>query len=192
MGRTAARQAERIAVVGSGAWGTTLALVATRARHEVSLYVRNPDEAHTIQRTRRNERYLPQTELPAAVDVTADLAAACRDATLILLVVPSQTVRQNARALAPLVGNAVVVSAAKGLERESLKRMSEVVEEELGKAAVAGVCALSGPNLAREIAAGKPATSVVASRDLAAAERARDLLMSPQFRCYTNEDVIGV
>ncbi len=192
MGRTAARQAARIAVVGSGAWGTTLALVATRAGHEVSLYVRNADEAHTIRRTRRNERYLPQTELPAAINVTADLAAACRDATLILLVVPSQTVRQNARALAPLVGNAVVVSAAKGLERESLKRMSEVVEEELGKAAVAGVCALSGPNLAREIAAGKPATSVVASRDLAAAERARDLLMSPQFRCYTNEDVIGV
>ena len=188
----AAHQPERIAVVGSGAWGTTLALVAARAGNEVALYVRNPDEAETIQRTRRNARYLPQAELPGAVSVTPDLTAACRGAALIVLVVPSQTVRQNARALAPVVGNAIVVSAAKGLERDSLKRMTEVVTEELGVEAGERVCALSGPNLAGEIAAGKPATSVVASRNLAAAERARDLLMGPQFRCYTNEDVIGV
>ncbi len=192
MGRTTPRQAERVAVVGSGAWGTTLALVSQRAGHDVALYVRNPDEAGRIERTRRNERYLPNAELPPGILVTADLASACQDAALILLVVPSQTVRLNARALAPVVGDAVVVSAAKGLERDSLKRMSEVVAEEIGDAAAARLCALSGPNLAGEIAAGKPATSVVASQNLAAAERARDLLMSPQFRCYTNEDVIGV
>ena len=186
------RQPERIAVVGSGAWGTTLALLAERAGHQVTLFVRNPQEAEKIERTRRNLRYLPQAELPASVLVTGDLSTACRGAALILLVVPSQTVRENARALAPMAGEAVVVSAAKGLERESLKRMSEVVAEELGEPAGARVCALSGPNLAAEIAAGKPATSVVASRNLEAAERVRDLLMSPQFRCYTNEDVVGV
>lgn len=188
----AAQQPERIAVVGSGAWGTTLALVAARAGHEVTLFVRNPEEAETIHRTRLNVRYLPQAELPGAVSITSDLTAACRDAAMIVLVVPSQTVRHNARALAPVVGNAIVVSAAKGLERDSLKRMTEVVREELGAEAGERVCALSGPNLAGEIAAGKPATSVIASRNLAVAERARDLLMGPQFRCYTNEDVIGV
>lgn len=192
MGRTTAGVAERITVVGSGAWGTTLAIVAARAGHEVTLYVRNPDEAGRIKRTRRNERYLPEAELPNTIFVTADLSIACRDTALVLLVVPSQTVRQNARAVAPMVGDALVVSAAKGLERGSLKRMSEVVAEELGVSAEANVCALSGPNLAGEIAAGKPATSVVASRNLAAAERARDLLMSPQFRLYTNEDIVGV
>jgi glycerol-3-phosphate dehydrogenase (NAD(P)+) len=183
---------ERIGVIGSGAWGTTLAIVAARAGHDVTLFVRDPAEADELARSRRNARFLPDATLPPAVRPTADLAAACRDVAALLLVVPSQAMRANVRAVAPLVGDAVVVSAAKGLERGSLKRMTEVVGEELGAGAAGRVCALSGPNLAREVAEGKPAVSVVAGRDLAAAERARDLLMSPQFRCYTNEDVVGV
>ena len=183
---------ERIAIVGSGSWGTTLALVALRAGREAVLYVRDPDLAAMIVATRRHERAIPGVSLPADLIVTADLAAACRDAAAILLVVPSQMMRANARALAPFVGDAIVVSAAKGLEIGSLKRMTEVVADELPPAAASRVCALSGPNLALEVAADRPATTVIAGADLAAAERVRDLLMGRQFRCYTNEDVVGV
>jgi len=182
----------RIAVIGSGAWGTTLALVAARAGHAARLYVRDPTAAAAIRTSRINERFLPGIALPGDIVVTADLATACEGVALILLVVPSQTMRENARAVAPLVGNALVVSAAKGLERGTLRRMTEVVGDELPPAAAETVCALSGPNLAREIAEGKPATSVVAGRDPDAAQRARDLLMGPFFRCYTNRDVVGV
>jgi glycerol-3-phosphate dehydrogenase (NAD(P)+) len=108
------------------------------------------------------------------------------------MAVPSQAMRQAAAAVAPLVGAAVVVSAAKGLERGSFKRMTEVLEDELAGSRVAAVCALSGPNLAVEIAAGKPAVTVVAGRDLAAAELVRDHLKSMRFRIYTNSDVVGV
>lgn len=185
-----ARTRERIAVVGTGAWGTTLAVVAARAGHEVRLWFRDPVEAAVCAVERRNARALPETPLPSGVTPTGDLAAACAGAALVLLVVPSQSVRQNARGLAPHVGEATVVSAAKGLERGSLRRMTEVVAEELGD--TVSVCALSGPNLAREVAEGKPAVSVIAGRDEAAAQRARDLLIGPGFRCYTNGDVVGV
>ena len=187
-----ARPGDRIAVVGAGSWGITLAIVAARAGRDVALHVRDPAVAAELAATRRHDRRLPGVTVPERVRITADLAAACDGAALILLVVPSQTMRENARAVAPLVGKAVVVSAAKGLERGSLLRMTEVVREELGPDAAPRVCALSGPNLAAEVAAGKPAATVIAGTGIAAAERARDLLIGPQFRCYTNEDVIGV
>lgn len=183
---------ERVAVIGAGAWGTGLATVAVQAGNDASLFVRRPDAAAEIAETRRNERYLPGAILPSDVHVTSDLGEACRGAELILLVIPSQTMRETARAIAPFVGDAVVVSAAKGLDRTTLERMTEVAARELPAEAASRICALSGPNLAAEIVAGKPATTVVAGRDLAAAERARDLLMTPLFRVYTNEDVIGV
>ena len=182
---------EGVAVFGGGSWGTTLAIVAARAGHDVTLYVREPATADRLATTRRNERYLPGTVLPDRVRVTADPAVACRDVALILLVVPSQAMRETARLIAPLVGEAIVVSAAKGLERSSLKRMTVVVREELPATAAARVCALSGPNLAAEVATGKPATTVIAGAP-PAAERACDLLTSDQFRGYTNEDVVGV
>lgn len=181
----------RIGVVGSGTWGTTLAIVAARAGHEVTLHVRDAAGAAAMEREGRNSRFLADHPFPPGLGVTSDLGDACAGSTLVLLVVPSQTMRENARAVAPAVGDAIVVSAAKGLERATLKRMTEVVVEEMPEAVAERVCALSGPNLALEVAAGKPATTVVAGPP-AAAERARDLLMGPQFRCYTNEDVVGV
>ncbi len=181
-----------IAVVGSGTWGTTLAVVAARTGQNVTLYVRDPEEANRIAGTRRNERFLPDLQLPMEIKVTSDLGRTCGGATIILVVVPSQQMRITARLLRELAADAVVVSAAKGLERTTLLRMTEVIAEELEPAAAARVCALSGPNLAREIAQGLPATSVIAGRDLGAAEFARDLLMGSLFRVYTNEDVVGV
>lgn len=182
----------KVAVVGAGSWGTTLAVVAARAGRKVTLHVRDPAAAARIGAERRNARYLPDVVLPDGVTVTADLGVACREAALILVVVPSQTVRENARALGPVVGEAIVVSAVKGLERTSLKRMTEVLREELPPSVAARVGALSGPNLAAEVAAGKPAAAVVAAAEVVVAERARDLLMGGQFRCYTSDDVVGV
>ncbi len=181
---------EKVAVVGGGSWGTTLAIVAARAGPEVSLFVRDPALAAALAATRRHPARSSLAVLPATVSPTADLAVSCTGAAVIVLAVPSQVLREAARRVAPLAGGAVVVSAAKGLERGSLKRLSEVVREEVPSAADR-ICALSGPNLAGEIAAGKPAASVVAGPPAAAA-RVRDRLMGAQFRCYTNEDVVGV
>lgn len=180
---------QKVAVVGSGAWGTTLALLGLRAGQATSLYVRDRASASRMSATRTNDGHLPGVPLPVELEISADLQVVCRDAAVVLVVVPSHAMRENSRSLATVLEAGVVVSAAKGLEPGSLKRMSEVVAEELPAAAV---CALSGPNLAREIAVGKPATTVIASKDLGVAEGVQDLLMSDRFRCYTNEDVVGV
>jgi glycerol-3-phosphate dehydrogenase (NAD(P)+) len=182
----------RICIVGSGSWGTTLALIADTAGHHVALVTRDEATTTAIRLTRRHPRVLPGIELPAGIDVTADLPAACNDASAIIVAVPSQAMRATARRLAPLTGHAFVISAAKGLELGSLQRMTQILRTELPPAAHDRICALSGPNLAGEIAAGKPATTVIASTNLEAAERVRDLLITPRFRAYTNADVIGV
>lgn len=179
----------RVAVIGSGAWGTTLAMLSARAGNQATLFVRNPDDAAEIRATRVNSRRLPAISIPTEVRVTGSLAETVVDADVVILAVPSQTLRANAAAIRPHVGAAVVASAAKGLERGSLLRMSQVLSEELPSSRI---CAISGPNLAREIASGKPATTVIASGDPAASEQVRSALMSTQFRCYTNEDVVGV
>lgn len=183
---------ERIGVIGSGAWGTTLAIVAARAGHDVRLHVRQPDEARLIQETRENTRKLPGVAISRGITISSEIADIIEGAAVILLVVPSQSVRDNARSIAPFVRDAIIVSCAKGLERGSLLRMTDVIREELPESAARRVCALSGPNLSAEIAAGQPATTVIAGEDIATAERARDLLLAPGFRTYTNEDVKGV
>jgi glycerol-3-phosphate dehydrogenase (NAD(P)+) len=181
-----------VGVIGAGAWGTTLAVLAVRAGSGSVLHVRDPILAAEIDVSRRNDRAQPGLILPVQVQVSSDLADVCTGVDVIVVAVPSQAMRETAKAIAPYAGDAVVVSAAKGLERGSFKRMTEVLRDELPAAAASRVCTLSGPNLAGEIAAGKPAVTVVAGSSAAAAERVRDLLMSPRFRCYTNEDVVGV
>jgi glycerol-3-phosphate dehydrogenase (NAD(P)+) len=182
----------KIAVIGAGAWGTTLAALVARAGHNAALFVRDPVVAREIQIQRVNPRAQRGLILPEQIQATADLTEACDRAEVVVVAVPSQEMRRVGKALAPHVGSAIVVSAAKGLERGTFRRMSEVLAEELGREPGQGICALSGPNLAGEIAAGKPAVSVVAGTDVAAAEQVRDRLMSARFRLYTNEDVIGV
>jgi len=134
---------------------------------------------------------LPGFPLPANLRVTADLADAVRGHSLILLVTPSQTVRANARALAPLVGpDTIVVSGSKGIELGTHLLMTQVLEQELPQGT--RVAALSGPNLAIEIARGMPAAAVVAARDHATAEEARTALNTARLRIYTGDDVVGI
>lgn len=194
-----------IAVIGTGAWGTTLARLAAleqiRAAHseatnpgrvaDVTLWEHVPERAREMQWQRMNREYLPGFALPANLLVTADLEEAVRDREIVLVVTPSQRLRANARALAPLLApGAVVTSASKGLEIGTHLRMTQVLEQELPPGTP--IAALSGPNLAREIAEGKPAASVVASQHPEAAERVREALSTPLFRLYTSDDVVGV
>jgi glycerol-3-phosphate dehydrogenase (NAD(P)+) len=196
-----------VAVLGTGAWGTTLAILVARERerlaHEanasrkaaprerVCLWEHQPERAATMERERENATYLPGYPFPQSLRVTTDLAEAVADCDLALLVTPSQRVREHARVLAPLLAPAtVVISCSKGLELGDKLRMSQVMQEELPARTPIG--ALSGPNLAVEIARGLPAAAVVASADRAAAEQARAALNSPRFRVYSSDDVAGV
>jgi glycerol-3-phosphate dehydrogenase (NAD(P)+) len=191
-----------VAVLGTGAWGTTLArmiaferlraaIEAGVAAEEVALWEHHPERAAEIQRERENRTYLPGFDLPENLHVTADLAQTLRGRDLVLVVTPSQKVREHVRAIAPLLApNTVVTCASKGLELGTRLRLSQVLEQELPPGTP--IAALSGPNLAAEIAQGLPAAAVVASTSAAAAERVRAAVSTPRFRVYTSDDVAGV
>ena len=182
----------QVGVVGTTTWGTTLAIIAARAGVDVSLWARTQAEADEIRRAGENRLLLPGIELPPGVNVTASPGEALDGVDLAIIAVPSQTMRANARAVKDAVApSTVVVSATKGLEIDSGKRMSEVLTEELPHVSE-GLCALSGPNLAGEIVAGKPTSTVVASASQEAADRVQAVLTSPLFRVYTNSDIVGV
>jgi glycerol-3-phosphate dehydrogenase (NAD(P)+) len=156
------------------------------------LWAHRPEHAAALIQEGRNQRYLPDRPLPPGLNVTSDLSQAVVEAAIVLIVVPSQAMRTTARQLAPhLADDAIVVSCSKGLEVASHLRLSTVLGQEL-PAATGRIAALSGPNLAREIAAGQPASSVVAALDPAVSAAARDLLMTRTLRLYTSADLVGV
>ena len=181
---------DQIAVLGAGAWGTTLAMLLAEAQRPVSLWTHSVEGAERLARDRTNERYLPGVVLAPNVRVVTDDAYLAEPHRFYVLAVPSAHVRATLRAVGPrLHAGAPIVSVVKGIEQESFRRMSEVISEELPGRRVA---ALSGPNLAREIAAGKPAGSVVASEDAELAAEVASVLTSDRFRVYTNPDLVGV
>lgn len=181
-----------VAVIGTTSWGTTLAALLARKGVSTSLWARTAEEAALLQRDRENRQRLPGIPLPPSLNITSDLEAALAPAGLIILAVPSQTMRSNLRALSSFLRPGVVLlSAAKGLEVDTAKRMSEVIREEIGSMA-APICVLSGPNLSREIATGQPTTTVVAGPDLMVAQRVQEVLLTSVFRVYTHTDVVGV
>ena len=188
---TAPEPQPAVAVVGTTTWGTTLALLLARRGLDVRLLARTEDEAGALDAAREHSRRLPGQPFPPSLGVTADWEAGLAGAAAALFVTPSHTLRANAGRAAPHVGRGtVVVSATKGLERGSFKRMSELLAEELPNGG-ARLCVLSGPNLAREVVRGLPTSAVVASADEDAAVEAQALLSSPTFRVYTNTDVVG-
>jgi len=181
-----------IGVIGSGAWGTTLALLLAKNGVETVIWDHQAERAATMQQQRENTLFLPGFRFPETLRVTASIDEAARDREMLLLVTPSQRMRENARLLAPYVGkDTILVSASKGIEVASLKRMTEVIAEELPRARDR-VAALSGPNIAREIAEGKPTAAVIAAAITDVAVKARTLLATQSFRIYTANDVIGV
>ncbi len=188
--RTAGSAPTRVAVLGGGAWGTVLAALLAEAGADVTLWARRPEHAAELQCRHENVDYLPGFPLPAAVRPTSDLEAAAGAADLVVVAVPSRTVREVVRALPRRSGAApAVLLAAKGIEAERFLRLSQVVEEERPGTPVA---VLSGPNLAAEIAARKPAAATVASADRRLAGRVQRLLQGSPLRVYTSTDVAGV
>jgi len=180
-----------VAVVGATSWGTTLAVVLARTGVPTALVTRTPEEADALDRERENRRLLPGVRIPEGVLIAPLRPEALEGAWLVVLAVPSRTMRENARRLAPLLRRGqAVLSASKGLEADTGLRMSQVLAQELPPGTPLAV--LSGPNLAREIAEGLPASTVVASEDEATARRIQALLNSRRFRVYTSEDVVGV
>ena len=184
---------DRVAVIGTTTWGTTLAIILARKGLPVTLLARSSEESQHLAAARQNSRFLPGVEFPAALTVSGDPKTALAGTAMVILAVPSSSFRKNVKQhLSLLKEAAVLLSASKGLETDGGMRMSQVLEDELPSALHSRICVLSGPNLALGVADGKPASTVVASRHHATAEQAQSLLMSPLFRVYTNEDTVGV
>ena len=180
----------RIAVFGTGTWGTAFSLVANDAGVDVRLWGRRAELVEAINEKRENPDHLPGIELPPML-ATTDPAEALDGSELVVFAVPSQRLRENLVGWAPLIPpSAILVSLMKGVELGTTKRMSEVIREVAG-AEEERVAVVSGPNLALEIAQRQPAASVVACADEAIAARIQAICHTPYFRPYTNTDVVG-
>jgi len=183
--------APTVAVVGAGAWGTTLAAIVGK-REPVLLVTHRPDVAADINASHRNERRLPGIDLPETLVATADPSALVSATDLVIIAVPSSHLRRVVGRIAPSIpSSADVLSVVKGLEKGSLLRMSEVIAD-AGGLDPHRIAALSGPNLATEIAQGLPASAVVAASDIELATRVAERLGRREFRLYVNPDILGV
>ncbi|MEO6205167.1 MAG: NAD(P)H-dependent glycerol-3-phosphate dehydrogenase [Mycobacteriales bacterium] len=179
------------AVLGTGSWGTAFGKVLADAGTDVVLWARREELAQAVRDTHENADYLPGVQLPDNLTATSDPLAAVAGADFVVLAVPSQTLRENlAAVVSALRRDAVLVSLMKGVELGTTKRMSEVIQEVAGVPSNC-VAVISGPNLAKEIADGQPAASVVACSDAEVAERLQAACTTGYFRPYTNHDVVG-
>jgi len=184
----------RMAVLGDGGWGTTLAVLLCRKGFDTILWGAFPDYVDYLKRKRENKKFLPGIKLSGRLRITSGLDEAIEDRHVIIAAVPSHFMRSVCKQLGRIVPPAkrmsrLIISCSKGIEPDSLMRMSQVIEMEMPGAPVA---ALSGPSHAEEVVRESPATVVVASRSREAAAWAQELLMTERFRVYTNPDLIGV
>jgi len=182
---------EKIAVIGTTSWGITLSMLMAGKGLEVRLWARTLREANALKK-KGSDRF-PDVTIPKEIIITHQIADALADATAVILPVPSDTMRLNISRVAPhLTKTAIIISASKGLEIGSNKRMSEVITEEINPRFVPNICVLSGPQLAKEIIHSHPAAAVVAAEDKNTARKAQKLLTCPTFCVFTHTDVIGV
>lgn len=180
----------RIAVIGAGSWGTMAAALASSAG-PTSLWARRPQLAQEINRSHRNQQYLPSLELPTDLTATADLEDALDGAGAVVMAVPSHGFRQVFSSVASLSAGVPVLSLTKGIEQGTLARMTEVVAELSPDLDPALIGVLTGPNLAGEVAAGQPTAAVIAMADRTTAVVLQQVFMGPTFRVYTHDDVVG-
>ncbi len=182
-----------IAVLGAGAWGTALAKVLADKQNPTFLWSHTPALARTINERRVNERYLPSASLPPSLRATADLEEALRAAEIVVVVVPSHALRNvvaDARKFIPT--NALLCSATKGIENDSLMLMSEVLMDVLGRDVEHRLTYLSGPSFAKEVAAGQPTAVTVAGKSAAETLVVQHAFATERLRVYSSEDVVGV
>lgn len=179
----------KIGVIGSGTWGTALAVLLTGNGHEVELWSAIPAEAEALAAARRHPN-LGDTPIPEKIRVTEDLERAMKDKELLVLSVPSVYVRETAHRMAPFLKEGqVITNVAKGIEDTTLKNLSEIIEQELP---AARVTVLSGPSHAEEVSRGLPTTCVAGAHRRQDAELVQNLFMSPVFRVYTSPDMLGI
>jgi glycerol-3-phosphate dehydrogenase (NAD(P)+) len=183
---------KRIAVIGAGSWGTALGVIAARAGHWVTLWSRNPEVVTSLNRDRVNSIYLAEAHIPDGVLATGDIAEAVIDAELIIIATPSHATRAVLESMAPVLpARAMLVSATKGIEIETGKRISQLVAEILGESLMDRFVCLSGPSFAKEVVAQHPTAIVAASFNMKTASTVQSALSTDYLRIYTNEDVIG-
>ncbi len=181
-----------VGVIGSGAWGTTLALILAGKGTITTLWEHRPERVVAMHQQQENRFFLPDFPFPSTLSVTSDIAEATQQKDMLLLVTPSQRMRENVRLLAPhLSAHTILVSASKGIEISTLKRMTQVIAEEVPQSHTR-IAALSGPNIAREVAQEKPTAAVVAAQDASVAFEVQQLLTTNHLRVYTTGDVTGV
>jgi len=180
-----------ISILGDGGWGTTLAILLHHKGFKVSLWGAFPDYVSYLDKKRINTKFLPQIKIPRGIEITSNLNDAVNGKGLIIFAIPSQYLRKVLKNVKQLdySRETVYLSVVKGIETGSLKRMSEVIRQELGNVALA---VLSGPTIAHEVAKGIPTTAVIASHDKGLRKFLQGIFMAERFRVYTNEDVIGV
>lgn len=179
----------KITIIGAGSWGSSLAVLLSNNKHDITVWSCFPDEVKSLSEDREHKDKLPGIRIPNNVSFTGDINAALRGAEFVVFVVPSQTIRQNAKLIAPLLdADTILVNCSKGMEESTGLRLSEVIAEEIQGHAIVG---LYGPSHAEEVAQGIPTTVVSASLNKEAAEKVQDVFMCPRFRVYTSSDLIG-
>lgn len=184
---------KNLSIIGAGSWGTALALVLAPRFQRVRLWVYEQDLAERMASTRENEVYLPGFLLPTHVDISSSLEQALTDAEIVLGVMPSHLVRGMYRQMRPFLQESMLfVSATKGIENDTLLRISQVIGEVVGEAFDPRIAVISGPTFAREVAGFEPTALVVASDDTAMTEEIQAAFSGPTFRLYGSSDVIGV
>lgn len=184
---------EKISVIGAGSWGTALAFVLAENHHDCVIWTRREEQAREINGDHTNERYLPGAVLPGNLASTSELTAAVHHADVIVLAVPTAAMREICRDIQSLLDKpALFVHVSKGIEPDSLKRISQIIEDEIDESVRTGIVVLSGPSHAEEVILRHPTTVAAASFSKEQAERVQDMFMNQYFRVYTNHDVIGV
>ncbi|MBI5124401.1 MAG: NAD(P)-dependent glycerol-3-phosphate dehydrogenase [Candidatus Omnitrophica bacterium] len=181
---------KKISIIGDGGWGTTLAILLSQKGYPVKLWGAFPDYIEALKTNRVNNKFLPGIRIPQEIDITSSLDDTMEKGEIIVLAVPSQYMRGVLTRLTTYdLSGKIFISVTKGIENKTLKRMSEVAHEILGKVSLA---VLSGPTIAHEVAQGIPTTIVASSKDIVLAKEAQEIFMTDRFRVYANTDVTGV
>ena len=183
----------KVTVIGTTSWGITLACLIANKNISVDIWARTKNEAQSIQNDREDKKHLPGITLSKNITISHDLESCIKNSKYILLAVPSHSFRNNMISLSNYLDNShTIISATKGIEIETNKRMSEVAAEYISNIQNTTFSVLSGPNLAKEVANGLPASSVIASLSNTTAENIQNLLTTKTFRIYRSSDVVGV
>ncbi|MDQ2087724.1 NAD(P)H-dependent glycerol-3-phosphate dehydrogenase [Herbivorax sp. ANBcel31] len=181
---------KNISMIGAGSWGTALAILLAKSGYKVKMWSCFDDEREMINNLKEHKEKLPGIKIPDGVLCTGDIKEALSGSDMVVMVVPSHTIRENAKKISSYIKNeTIIVNCSKGIETQTGLRLSQAIKEEIPNA---NLVTLSGPSHAEEVAKGIPTTVVAASENVNAAELVQDVFMTPLFRVYTNPDIIGV